>query len=364
MPFGIMDTTYVDLPAGIDEAYLRSLENRSGTSFAEVLGRIDGRLTAFNDALDPLMAELMYVTDDIQTEEFQPVAFDVNEAGEYTVARPQYTGGQKAYMLPIRKYDVSTMWTEDGLLTMSDRSIDTNLDSILLGLRTRARKEFLRRLFSDAEVAIDYNSAATNPGFAGSGTGNNAFTRPYPDGTSSSGISHYIRDTTANRLAAIRSARTKLRKWYPEVVIELLPSETFLANFLADAAVIAGVGTTWVTPGSTLIRPADTVAEALVDPDRYVGVMDGNIRVRKAITDFTGDYALAFVTFGNLNDQNALAWRFDPMFGREAYLRSRSMFPLDQSIVLWKFGVGVSNRVAAVPIFIAASGAYVPPTIS
>ena len=364
MPFGIMDTTYVDLPAGIDEAYLRSLSNRSGTSFAEVLTRIDSRMVSFNDALDPLMAELMYVTDDVLTEEFSPVAFDVNEAGEYTVARPQYTGGQKAYMLPIRKYDVSTMWTEDGLLTMSDRSIDTNLDSILLGLRTRARKEFLRRLFSDAEVPIDTNSAVTNPGFAGSGTGNNAFTRPYPDGTASTGITHYIRDTTANRIAAIRSARTKLRKWYPEAIVDVLPTETFLNAFLADPLITGGVGTTWVTPGSSLVRPADTVAEALVDPDKYVGVLDGNIRVRKAITDFASDHASVFLSFGNLSDQNALAWRFDPMFGRESYLRSRSMFPLDQSIVLWKFGIGVSNRVAAVDIYIAASGAYVPPTIT
>lgn len=363
MPFGILDTQYVDLPAGIDEAYLRSLENRSGTDFGEIVTRIDARLGAFNDALDPLMAELMYVTDDIQTEEFQPIAFEVGEAGEYTVARPQYTGGQKAYMLPIRKYDVSTMWTEDGLFEMSDRSIDTNLDSILLGLRQRARREFLRRVFSDAEVPIDRNAAATNPGLAGSGTGNNAFTRPYPDGTASTGISHYIRDTTANRLAAIRTARDRIRKWYPEVVVELLPTETFLANFLADAAVVSGVGTTWVTPGSPLIRPADTVAEALVDPNRYVGVFDGNIRMRKAITDFTGDYALVFLTFGNLSEQNVLAWRFDPMIGRQAWLRSRSMFPLDMSTVFWKFGIGVSNRVGAVCIHIAASGSYVPPTI-
>lgn len=364
MPFGILDTTYIDLPVGIDETYLRTLQNRSGTSFAEVITRINSRISAFNDALDPLMAELMYVTDDMQTEDFGPVAFEVNEAGEYTVARPQQTGGHKVFMLPIRKYDVSTQWTEEGLLTMSDRSIDVNLDSILLGLRTRARKEFLRRLFSDAEVPIDVNATATNPGFAGSGTGSNAFTRAYPDGSSSSGISHYIRDTTANRMAAIRSARTKIRKWYPEAIVDLLPTETFLTNLLADAAITGGVGTTWVTPGSSLVRPPETAAEALVDPNKYVGVIDGNIRVRKAITDFASDHALVFVSFGNLSDQNALAWRFDPLFGRQAYLRSRSMFPLDQSIVLWKFGVGVSNRVAAVPIYIAASGSYTPPTIN
>ena len=364
MPFGIMDTTYIDLPAGVDETYLRGLENRSGTSFAEIMTRIDARLGAFNENLDPLMAELMYVTDDVMTEDAQPIAFEVNETGEYTVARPQYTGAEKAYMLPIRKYDVSTMWTEDGLLSMSDRRLDVNIDSILLGLRKRARNETLRRLFSNAEVPVEGNQTATNPGLAGSGTGTNVFTRPYPDGTSSSGISHYIRDTTANRLAAIRSARDKIRKWYPEVVVDVLPTETFLTNFLADAAVVAGVGSTWITPGSPLIRPADTVAEALVDPNVYVGVLDGNIRMRKAITDFAGDYALVFLTFGNLNDQNILAWRFDPLFGREAYLRSRSMFPLDQSIVLWKFGVGISNRIAAVAIYIAASGSYTVPTIS
>jgi hypothetical protein len=45
-------------------------------------------------------------------------------------------------------------------------------------------------------------------------------------------------------------------------------------------------------------------------------------------------------------------------------MRSRSMVPLDQAVILWRFGIGVSNRIGAAPIFIAASGDYTSPTIS
>lgn len=357
--FGFLDTQWIDLPAGTDLSYIEGLRTRSGVDFAQVLREIDTRIGAFNEAVDPVVASLISVTDQLFQERVQATAFAVDETGEYTMPRPQFVEPLPNPMLPIRKYDVSTAWTEDGLMSMSLRSILNQVDSILLGMRVRARKEVIKRLFNDAEIRVDPKTTGTNPGFAGSGTGNNVFTGYYPDGSAvPGGYTHYIRDVAANRAADIKAYRDKIKKWYAGPY-ELLGTQTFLDAIAADS-------TNFVPVGSSLIRPAAGTAEALVDADTYLGVYDKDIRVlRSPITEFSGDYAVIYKTFGSMNSDNALAWRFDPLFGREAYLRSRALFPLDQAVVLWRFGVGVSNRTAAAIIQIAGSaGAYQAPTIA
>ena len=367
MPFGILDTSYIDLPTSVDESYIRGMTSRAGVAFDELLLEIDNRLGAFNDGLDPLMYDLLYATSDMFTEEIFPVPFDVQEKGEYTVPRPQYMEAQgKSYMLPIRSYDLSVGWTEDGLKSMSMSRILVNLESVILGMQTNRRRQFLRRLFSDAEISVDKKSTATNPGFAGSGVGANAFTRPFPDGTAiPTGYTLYLREVPANRLAAVRTQRDKLRKWHPDMDIELVGTEQFVADFVAQArAQNTAVSSPWVETGSTLVRPAPNQAEALVDPQVYLGVLDGNLRVRRPLNWFSGDYGLVFVSFGAGDPRNALAWRYDNLYGRDAFIRSREMYPLAQAIMIQKYGFGVANRVAAAPIQIdPAAGVYTPPVI-
>ena len=356
MAFGIMDTTYLDLPENVDRAYVEGLTTASGVTFERVLREIDSRLTTFNGGLDPLLASLIYPTPESFTEAIRPVAFDVQEAGEYTMARPQFTEGA-GIMLPIRKWDVATGWTEDGLLEMSMNSIMVQIDSILLGLKTRARREIMRRLFSDAEVRIDRKSTATNPGFAGSGTGLNVFSDPLPSGADlPGGYTHYIRDTEANRGLALSAARDRVRTWHSGPY-----------DFIGSASEVAAIKALpgFVPVGSALVRQAPDQPEAMVDPNVYVGVYDGDIQIRKPIDDFTTAHGAVFKSFGQLNTQNALAWRYDDRAGRgrDAYLRSRSLFPLHNAEVLQRFGIGVSNRTAAAVYYLAASGAYTPPAI-
>jgi hypothetical protein len=299
----------------------------------------------------------MFTTDEAFVEGIAPIAFDVQEAGEYTVARPQFVEGAGS-MLPLRKWDVSTGWTEDGIEEMSLNRILANVDSILLGLKVRARKEIMRRLFSDAEVRVDRKTTATSPGFAGSGTGLNVFSQPLPTGAAlPGGYTHYIRDTTANRALALKTARNRVATWHTGPYDLIGSANTIDAITLLPEFVWAG---------SSLIRLPNGTAEALVDPDVYLGVYDKNIRVRNPVDDFTSDHAAIFRSFGALNPQNPLAWRYDSRAGRgrDAYLRSRQIYPLAQAEVVQRFGVGVANRTAAALIYFAASGSYTAPTIS
>src|SRR3712207_6182346 len=134
MPFGMLDTRYIDFPGNVDLAYIQGLRTRAGVDFPRLLREIDSRLGAFNGSLDPLIAALMTTTIEVFADTSGPIAFEVNERGEYTIARPQLVEGQ-AHMLPLRGYDISLGFTEDGLEAMSLNRILLNIDSVLLGLR-------------------------------------------------------------------------------------------------------------------------------------------------------------------------------------------------------------------------------------
>jgi hypothetical protein len=358
MPRGLIDTTFIDFPQNVDETYLRGLDMRSGLAFTELASRLDAALDQVNDGVDPMIAALMAppTTSVIGRAIGRVSGMTARKRSEYSPDRPQYVERLGAPMLAIDEIVVQVGFTEDGLNEISLDDFQAQVDAVGEALERASRSDTLFRLFSDAEIPIDTNTTATSPGFAGSGTGTNVFSGYYPDGNAiPGGYTHYYRDTSANRGTVLRSARDRMRLWYPGP-FDLIGSEAFVDGLIALA------DGRFVPVGSVLVRPAADVAEALVDPLMFVGVYDNDIRVWNPIVDFTTDHAVLFKSWGNFNSNNALIWRYDALRGQDAYVRSRELFPLANAEGLWKYGVNVNNRVAASPIYIAASGAYTPPT--
>jgi hypothetical protein len=258
-------------------------------------------------------------------------------------------------MLPLRGYDASMGFTEDGLESMSLSRIIKNIETMFASWKRLHRKEALKRLFSKAEIRVDKKTVLTSPGFAGSGTGDNAFTGTYPDGGAlGGGYTHYFSTTSAALATALATALAQLRKW------QMGPFDLVAPQAMVD--VVAALPK-FVSAGSELIRQGSGTAEALVDANTYVGVYDGDVRVRKAIVDTSSPNIAIFKTFGPLNANNALAWRYDEVKGRGAVVRSRSLYPLDQAVLRQDFGIGVNNRTAAALIFVdAEADPYVDPT--
>lgn len=357
MPFGILDTGYLDFPSNIDAAYVEGMRTRAGVEFPRVLTEIDSRLSAFNSTIDPLLATLLApATDAIYSEDFRPVAFKFEKASPFTLPRPQTTEGQ-AVALPLFVFDAGTEFTEDSLETSSLGKIIQNVESLILGLKALRRHQTLSRLFSMEEIRVDEKTSMKTPGFAGSGTGSNAFLGPYPSGDSlPNGYTHYYRCASADRAATIKQGLARLQMWYPNGNFEMVGSQAAI-----DAVSALG---DFVDASSPLIRQGSGEAEAMVDPLTYCGVYYKVIKVRKPLLDVPDDYMCIYVTFGNNNPQNPLAWRFDPMHGRNAYIRSRQLYPLAESLVVYRFGIGVNNRVAAVLIKVDVSGDYTSPVIN
>jgi hypothetical protein len=261
-------------------------------------------------------------------------------------------------MLPLRKYDSSVMLTEEGLESMSLNRILLNVDSMILGAKTRHRREVLRRLTSDAEIRVDKKTTVTSPGFAGSGTGDNVFSGNYPDGTAlPNSYTLYFRVASGSLSAGLKAAVAELRRW------QVGPFDLIGPQAQIDAIVALGAPD-FIAAGSELIRQGSGTAEAQVDPNQYVGVFDKDVRVRKPILDYSDANITIYKSFGNLNPRNPLAWRYDEQRGRGAFVRSRSLYPLDQAVLLQYFGIGVNNRTAVANIRVAGSGGYVAPTFS
>jgi hypothetical protein len=281
----------------------------------------------------------------------------VNEENEYGLPRPQLAEGQ-GVMLPLRRWVVSLGFTEDALEVALPNTILNQIDSVAMGFTRAARINVLKRLTDNAELRVDRTTTATNPGFAGSGTGSNVFTGNYPDGSPvAGGYTLYYRDTAANLGTVVKAARNELKKWYP-APFDLIGSAAQIAA-LAALPDFVRAGSQWVQPA------AGTVTTVGIDPARYVGVYDGDILVQQPITEFgTSPNLTIFKDFGDFNAASALAWRYDPDFGRGVVIRSRSLYPLDQAVMRQRYGVGVANRVAAANITIGASGNYVPPVIA
>lgn len=358
MANGRLDTTHIDLGT-LDQNYILGLRTRAGLDVADLISGLSAEMQVLNSGLDPLQAEVMYVT----TSETGGVPTEVQgytarKRGEHTPGRPQYGERSLNYLLPIDDWEITTGYTEDKLLTIRRDEFDAQNRGLRKGWEGSHRRAWLDRLFRLEPVRVGVGTANTSPGFAGSGSGDLAYAGIFPDNTVvPDTYTHYLRDTIGNIEATTLAAVELLRRWHPTSTF------TLVAGKAVVSALTALPGTVFVRAGSALVRPGQGTAEALVDAGTYVGALHGDISVRKPVIDIPDNYAALYYSAGQLAVGNPLAWRYDPLVGRDVQVKSRSMFPLHDANTVQRFGVGVGNRTAAVLMKFATSGSYTSPTI-
>jgi hypothetical protein len=355
MPFGTLDTAYIDFPAGVDVAYLRGLQTAAGVDMTRVISELDSRLAAANVTADPIVASTSAVTTEAYTDTSSASNFKARKHSEYTPPRPQLNENS-GVMIPISYWDLSFQFTEDGLEAMSLNRILQNIDGAVNGMKYNQRLEALTRMFSMAEVRVDDKTSVLSPGFAGSGSGNNVFTTPYPNGTAlGAGYTHYARVASGGLAAGIKAGLRNLKRWH-QGPFDMLAGQDMIDLVTADSNFVEG--------GSTLVRQGANVAEALVDPDLYLGVFMKEIRVRKPLLETNDPNIAIYKSDGAFAATNPLAYRYDEKTGRNMFAKYRAFYPLDQAICLQKYGFGVNDRTKAYLIRVDASGNYVDPVFA
>lgn len=354
MANGYLDSQNIDFAVGQTESRLRNMTNRLGISFAEFIARVDGAITAVNQPAG-LIGELCYRTsDDRRTGDYGGSKV-FRRAAEYSPERPQ-KGAGSGWLLPLYENEMALGFTKKALDVMSISTFEGELSTTVQAIQRGQRADVLTRLFLDTEMGLDNDGVGATPGFAGSGTGANAYAGPLPPGVGT--LSLYQRVASAALAGAVDSAQTWLQFFHGMESFDLVGS--------ASAIALVAALPKFVKAGDVLVRPAQGTAEALVDPTIHLGVLNGNIRVRLPEAQLTGDAVGIYKSYGIDNQQNPLAWRYSDIWGADAWVEDRELYPLANALVKQNFGIGVNTRVGAALIAIAASGSYAAnaPTIS
>lgn len=354
--FGVIGTKYISFNPNVDAAYLRGLATASGLELTDLVRLTDQAMGALNGEMNEVLAQFMYLTTEREVGRRRIGRKFVQKGGEYTTARPQ-KGSSTSYMLPIDKYDIAFGFTEDGLHDITLEEFNAELQDMVDAWRSLYLGEGLLAFFDPNPVSIARGSDVKSPRFAGSGTGDLAYTGTFPNGTEiPAGYTHYHRLAAAGLYAGIQTMLGKLRRFHPA------PYDLLGSGNAIDAITSLPE---FVPVAEQDVTPAAGEAVARLDPDVYLGTLPGRIRVR-APMDALGDgshFAIA-KSYGAFNVRNPLAWTYDPKWGRDAYVRAKDDYPLAESVVLQRFGVGVGDRVGATIAQIAEAGVYTPPAIT
>lgn len=362
MPFGYGDTQFINFPIGQEDSRVREMQNRLGISVLEFVRRTDAAIAALNDT-DSLISMLTYDTTQLSIRQGGTSDKVWQRSAEYTPGRPQRGGPGRSWMLPIHFNEIALGFTERALQHMQVEQFEDELRTTVQAVAKGRRADVLERLFNHEVLPLDDDGTGTTPGFAGSGTGNDAFIGILPSGVATSGsYTHYFQaaDNGTAIDTAIKLMQTNLELWNSGP-FDLLPGPDAFDRITSNIADT----TQFVSAGSDLIRRGEAQDVALVDPNRYAGVYNGRIRVLYPDYQIAGNGFAIVKTFGAGSQQNPLAWRYDPLYGRRAYVEDRALFPLAEAMIMQTYGVGVGNRVAATLCSIGGSaGVYAPPAIN
>ena len=280
----------------------------------------------------------------------------VQRAAEYTIPRPQ-RGQASGWLLPLYENAITLGFTQKALDVMSVETFEGELATTVQAVRKGQRADVLERLFLDTEFGLDNDGVGASPGFAGSGTGTNVYSGPTPAGVTT--LNMYARVTTgANAAAQVATFQDYLNFFHGPGALELLTGSAGITEVTAMSG--------FVEAGSAFVRPAAGTAEAMVDANEYIGVLNGNILVRHADPQITGNVLAIYKSYGDNNTLNPLAWRYSDIWGAAAWVEDRELYPLANAVVNQNFGIGVNHRAGAALIAVAASGTYAAnaPTIS
>lgn len=353
--FGMIDSSHIDFANGQTESRLRNMTNRLGVSVAEMIARVDGAMSAVNSTSDPLIQALTYKTTEDRVVGGNASDKVFQRAAEYTIPRPQYTEGS-GWLLPLYENAISLGFTKKALDTMTLDTFERELATTVQAVQRGQRADVLEALFTADERPLDNDGTGATPGFIGLGAGSNAYAGAVPPGKTLGSYSHYYRYGTSGLEANVKAAFEAFAWFYPGATFDLIATPTILSTITSF--------TGFVSAGSALIRPASGTAEALVDPNRYLGVLFNSIRVWPAETQISGDQFAIFHSAGNNSNGNPLAWRYSDIWGPDAWVEDRDLYPLSNAVVNQNYGIGVNDRAAAVLFDVDSAGDYTAPTIS
>lgn len=367
----------VDLvtPTGVDAKKVFEFQVLRDTMTAgELLSDAAAIIGRVNEELFAQYSNVISMTDSMYgiTAQGQTTRTMTPEATEWTPADAVRTD-EIGHMLPLKKYDDATGWTEDYLLDGRRSQITRDLQLISERWRNRFDFQFITRILTDTENAI--GTAGYDVGWA-IGTGDNVNYIPpqWRGNVFDTTHSHYVfKDDTPDDYDDLFEEMVKqLRHHGYGGRLLALTSEADLDEIMALANFVR------LKPSEVTYVAGNTSAPIRFAQGEFEGVpgeLYGYYESKRGLVELRfheripTNYAWMTRPFGPDNANNGVALRVHPAvpFGLaiDPILSKSAQPKLEMVMFNARFGIGVNNRLNGVAGYINAGAAsYVNPTIT
>ena len=353
---GPRDTSHLVMLTGWDATELQNFKLADGTSYAEIVGRVNAALGALNTEFNTdWMSNLYSITDQLEVEYRvgSSNGFEVHTEYGLPDAKRAATEG---HMLPLIKYDRLLGWTWDYLEEARMPQVDADIADAIKDARDKRRYKILSRLIQrgdDSGDAAGLGTSGYSPGFATTaGSTSVDFVPPAFGGTTfASTHEHCIGiDGGVYTAAVFTEAYDELREHGHEPPFDFLIGP-------ADRAVVVALAD-FTEANFSLVRPGASTAEAIV-PEGYLGTYGGYFQVRE-VRGMPQYYGIGYKSYGKLSQRNPLRIRVKKgysAFGVTARTHPNmpNNSPLQNLMLETAFGVGVADRTAGTPRYVNSS---------
>lgn len=370
MTLGVKDLKNISLPAAWDGNELSRVQLRDGTTFEDLARDIETALNVVNSQLNAgYLGRIASLTTDIGVEYRNGGTNGFEDETEQTQPDSQHAD-TTGHMLPLKKKDRGMKWTQSYLEEARRASIDADIASLIEDVNNLYEKSLWTRFFKLEEETGKANglgATGVSVGYADGGAGNVDFIpTPRPDrmiNTFSTAHNHYA---VLNGLtqANLNTAVGHLWEHGVDGAYDLIVSRADLGTWQNTTSF----------PGfkpkmQALIQYGGLSDLAVVETELYEGAIESTYGVCRLYANSripTGYWGVT-KSYGQGDQRNPLKVRYDDFFGSfgvKLVASNVSLYPFTGAIAKFRFGVGVSDRVAAVLVEDDSSGTYATPTIS
>lgn len=369
MTLGVKDLKNVALPGAWDGNELARLRLRDGTTYESLVRDIDSALGIVNAGLNSgYLGRLTSLTSEPAIEYRTGGGNGFEDHTELTQPDRKFAE-TTGHMLPLKMRDRAMGWTADFLRQARRAQIDADISSLVEDAVDIYEKSIWTRHFKLAEEtgkALGLGATGVSVPFADGGNGTIAFTPPpRPDRLINAFSAAHTHFLVLNGItqANLETAVGHLWEHGVDAPYELVVS-------------LADLGDWQNTTNVTGFKPkADAIVQygglddiALVESEIYQGAVltkYGSVRIYANARIPTGYWSVT-KSYGAGDVRNPLRVRYDDVygFGVKLIVNQVTLYPFTAAIGQFEFGVGVSDRVAAVLVENDSSGTYASPTIS
>jgi len=363
MPFGINDLkSVIRIPTNWDLAYMRQFQTADGVTWDRIISRMGAALSLFNQSLTqgPWAPFYRATTDTGLEYRLGADGGELPPMPEHN--RPDLFAGEAGgHMIPMRDYGGGLGWTSLALRRASASKIDLSIQTLIDRGRVTWSKRMMERLYRVESVRV--GAGGVSLPFIDGGVSDDEYVAPSWEGVDfPANHNHYHRlaDSEAGRTASLLAMALDLREHgHMPPYILTIPE--------VDAAVWAAQPE-YTPPANAILQTQGIEVRALsVDTSLYTGVfeVDRAWGFIMPTSRLPANYAGMFKPYGYGNVNNPLVVRYENGFPLGLSLEGQVIiYPLQEAVAMFTFGVGVGNRTNGSLTYFAASGNYVSPVIA